>query len=617
MAKRQTIKNHIQETNLYRSRSLVVSLIIIFMLFILLARVGYLQVLMYQDYRTLSNQNRIKIVPLPPNRGLIYDRNNVILAENRSVFSLEIIPERVKNIDLVLEDIQQVLTKITDDHIDDFKQRLKSSRRFEQVTLFSGLDDIDKALIAVNLHKYPGVSIEARIQRYYPFGETMVHMLGYVGRINDRELATIDSDNYRATRHIGKVGLEKFYEDQLHGKIGYQEIETDVRGRVLRVLKRKDPVPGKDLYLNIDSRLQLEASRLMSNKRGVIVATDPNNGHVLALVSAPGYDPNPFVSGISTTAYNKLLASPDRPLFNRALRGQYAPASTVKPMLGLLGLEKGIVSASTRIWDIGYFQLKEGERRYRDWRPEGHGWVTMKTAIRDSCDTYFYEMALNLGIDNISKGMETFGFGDYTGIDMGEEVPALMPNRGWKQATENMPWFPGETVIIGIGQGYWTATPLQIVNATAAIANDGYIYPLSIAYAMGNDGVKEALSIDTLKHPVFNFKPENMQLIQDGMRSVNQFRGSAFGAFKGANFTSAGKSGTAQLATIAQDEEYDEEKVAERLRDNALFVAYAPFEKPQITVAVIAENLGGGSRHAAPLARQILEYYLELNDKDE
>lgn len=617
MAKRQTIKNHIQETNLYRSRSLVVSLIIIFMLFILLARVGYLQVLMYQDYRTLSNQNRIKIVPLPPNRGLIYDRNNVILAENRSVFSLEIIPERVKNIDLVLEDIQQVLTKITDDHIDDFKQRLKSSRRFEQVTLFSGLDDIDKALIAVNLYKYPGVSIEARIQRYYPFGETMVHMLGYVGRINDRELATIDSDNYRATRHIGKVGLEKFYEDQLHGKIGYQEIETDVRGRVLRVLKRKDPVPGKDLYLNIDSRLQLEASRLMSNKRGVIVATDPNNGHVLALVSAPGYDPNPFVSGISTTAYNKLLASPDRPLFNRALRGQYAPASTVKPMLGLLGLEKGIVSASTRIWDIGYFQLKEGERRYRDWRPEGHGWVTMKTAIRDSCDTYFYEMALNLGIDNISKGMETFGFGDYTGIDMGEEVPALMPNRGWKQATENMPWFPGETVIIGIGQGYWTATPLQIVNATAAIANDGYIYPLSIAYAMGNDGVKEALSIDTLKHPVFNFKPENMQLIQDGMRSVNQFRGSAFGAFKGANFTSAGKSGTAQLATIAQDEEYDEEKVAERLRDNALFVAYAPFEKPQITVAVIAENLGGGSRHAAPLARQILEYYLELNDKDE
>lgn len=616
MVPRQTIKNHIHETNLYRNRAVIVSIIIVIMLGVLLGRVAYLQLVKFADYQTLSNQNRIKVEPLAPNRGRIYDRNGVILAENRLVFSLEVIPDKARNLDDTLYKLQSLLNTITSDHVEAFKTRLKSSRRFESIPLLTGLTDTDKAIIAVNQHQLPGVTIQARLQRYYPFGETMVHMLGYVGRINERELATIDEDNYRATRHIGKVGLEKFYEDKLHGTIGYQEVETDVRGRVLRILDRKDPIPGNDLYLHVDSQLQLEARRLLADKRGVVIAVDPNNGGVLALVSTPGYDPNPFVSGISSKAYQKLLNSSDRPLFNRALRGQYSPGSTIKPMLGLLALEQGVVTPETKYWDEGYFQLEGDDHRYRDWRPEGRGWVTMASAIWDSCDTYFYDLAVKLGIDRISEGMQYFGFGDYTNIDMGEEVPALMPDRGWKQANQNVPWFPGETVIIGIGQGYWTSTSLQLASATAAIANGGWRLNLSLGKTIGHSGDQRPLQTDDTRRPIFPFAEENMALIQKAMRSVNQYRGTAFDAFRGAKFTSAGKSGTAQVKSIGQDEEYDEETVEERFRDNALFVAYAPFEEPTIAVVVIVENvIGGGSSVAAPIARQILEYHLQTNNQ--
>ncbi len=615
MARRQTIKNHIQETNLYRSRLFIVSILVIFMMGVLLTRVAYLQVFKNTDYQTQSNQNRIKLEPLPPNRGRIYDRNGVILAENRLVFSLEIIPEKVQDMDALLAKLQTLLPQVSADIIERFTQRLRASRRFESVPLLTGLNESEQAVLAVNQHALPGVVTRARIQRYYPFSETMVHMLGYVGRINDRELATIDQDNYRATRHIGKVGLEKYYEDELHGTIGYQEVETDVRGRVIRVLDRKNPVPGMDLHLHMDSRLQLEARRLLDDMRGVAIAVDPRNGGILALVSTPGYDPNPFVSGISTTGYQALLNSPDRPLFNRALRGQYSPGSTIKPMLGLLALEEGLVTAKTRMWDKGYFQLENDEHRYRDWKPEGHGWVNMLVAIRDSCDTYFYDLAVKLGIDRIAQGMKAFGFGQSTLLDMGEEVPALMPDRGWKQASRGVRWFPGETVIVGIGQGYWTSTPLQLVRATAAIANNGLLYPLSLGAKLANDNDNQLLRLDKQPDNIFPFKAQNMTLIQNTMKAVNEFPGSAFEAFKDARFTSAGKSGTVQLKSIAQDEEYDEELIDERLRDNALFVAYAPFEEPTIAVVVILENQGGGSKQAAPVARQIIEYYLELEDQ--
>ncbi len=617
MARRQTIKNHILETNLYNSRTLVVSILVFSLLMLLVGRMLYLQVNSFQDLQTLSNQNRIKVTPIAPNRGLIYDRKGVILAENRSVFSLELTPEKIRDIDVTLKQLQEILPTITDDKVELYKESSKYKRRFNQTTLITDLTETDRALFAVNQYRFPGVSVEARLVRHYPFGENMVHSLGYVGRINERELAAIDSSNYRATRHIGKVGLEKFYENILHGTIGYQEVETDVRGRVLRVLSRKAPIPGKDIMLNLDSRLQMEANRLLKGKRGVVIALNPDTGAVLSLVSTPAYDPNAFVNGISSKAYSKLLNSQDRPLFNRALRGQYSPGSTIKPMLGLLALEENIITPAFKIWDKGYFQLEGKERKYRDWKRKGHGWVNLTRSIIHSCDTFFYEVALKLGIDRIYDGMISFGFGELTNIDMGEEVPALMPSRGWKRADRNQPWYPGETVIIGIGQGYWNATPLQLASAAAVLANGGLRNNLSLANAIGDRGEMEVVEIAPVEQQIFDFKKANMDLVRKAMRGVNAPGGTAYSAFRTAEFTSAGKSGTVQLAAMAQDlEEYDEEKVAERHRDNALFIAFAPFKKPKIVVAVILENEGGGSTNAGPIARKVMQFYLEQETAD-
>ncbi len=616
MMRRQNIKDHIQETNLFNSRILAVSIIVFILLMVLVGRMLYLQINQHHNLQTLSNQNRIKVTPIAPNRGLIYDRNGTILAENRLVFSLELIPEKIKNLDEILVQLKAVLPVITDEHIERFHKIRRARREFISTILISGLTENDRALFSVNQYRFPGVSIEARSTRYYPFGEVMVHSLGYVGRINERDLLRIDQNNYLATRHIGKVGLEKFYETRLHGTIGYQEVETDVRGRVLRVLNQQPPVPGEDIKLSLDSLLQLEVSRLMKGKRGAVIALVPNTGAILALVSAPAYDPNPFVTGISSKAYSALLNSEDRPLFNRALRGQYSPGSTIKPMLGLLALEDGVIGPSTRIWDNGYYQLEDKERRYRDWKKEGHGWVNLTRAIIHSCDTFFYEVALKLGIDKISDAMSTFGFGELTDIDMGEEVPALMPSRGWKIADRNQPWYPGETIIIGIGQGYWNTTPLQLASATAVMANGGHRYKLSLAKEIGPRDNMVQVSENPVEQPIFKFTEKNMNLVRNAMRGVNAPGGTAYSAFKTAPFSSGGKSGTVQLTTIAQDEEYDETKIAEKHRDNALFIAFAPFNEPKIAVAVVIENAGGGSTNAAPIARKVMEYYINLENKN-
>lgn len=615
MARRLTIKDHIRETNLYNARTLIIGIMVLLLLFVLVGRMLYLQVDRHQELQTLSNKNRIKVIPIAPNRGLIYDRNGVILAENRLVFSLEVIPERIDDLSQLLSDLQSILPNITDDHVEQFHKSRRYRKRFDQTILISGLTEDERAIFAVDQYRYPGVSIEARLTRYYPFGETMVHSLGYVGRINERDLANIDKVNYRATHHIGKVGLEKFYENILHGSIGYQEVETDVRGRVLRTLSRKDPIPGEDIHLNIDSRLQLEVTRLLAGRKGAVIAVEPSTGAVLSLVSSPAYNPNAFVRGISSKAYSALLNSDDRPLFNRALRGQYSPGSTIKPMLGLLALENGIITPATKIWDKGYFQLEDKEHRYRDWKKEGHGWVNLTKAIIHSCDTFFFEMALKLGIDQIYEGMKGFGFGELTNIDMGEEVPALMPSRMWKQGARNQPWYPGETIIIGIGQGYWNVTPLQLASAVAVLANGGERYDLSLASSIGTGEHLDEIITQPSEHQIFDFKPKNMTLVTKAMRAVNAPGGTAYEAFRTANFTSAGKSGTVQLKAIAQDEEYDETKVAKRYRDNALFVAFAPFENPQVAVSVIIENAGGGSTNAAPVAREVMEFYLKLEQE--
>jgi len=517
---RQTIKDHIRESNLFNSRIVAVSVIVIVMIFILIGRMVYLQINQHQDLQTRSNQNRIKVIPIAPNRGLIFDRNGIILAENRLDFSLEIIPEKIKDLDSLLAELQSILPIISDDDVIQFHKSRRTRKRFDSTILVSGLTETERALFAVNQYRFDGVSIQSRLTRFYPFGEHFVHSVGYVGRINERDLLTIDQNNYLATRHIGKLGLEKYYESVLHGTIGYQEVETDVRGRVIRVLNNQPPIPGKDIILNLDSQLQIEVARLMKGKRGAVVTVVPDTGAVLSIVSVPSYDPNPFVTGISRKAYSKLLNSDQRPLFNRALRGQYSPGSTVKPMLGLLALEEGIIEPASRIWDQGFFQIEGNDHRYRDWLKRGHGWVNLTRAIIHSCDTFFYGVALKLGIDRISDAMTMFGFGELTNIDMGEEVPALMPSRGWKRAMKNQPWYPGETVIIGIGQGYWNTTPLQLASAVAVMANGGTRYDFRLARSIGMRNAMKPVNDTSRQHEIFNFSKKNMDLLRNAMRGV-------------------------------------------------------------------------------------------------
>ncbi|TQV85445.1 penicillin-binding protein 2 [Aliikangiella coralliicola] len=613
-----SFKDHYQERKLLISRSIIAFAVVVVMLCALLIRSWHLQVVKYEDYQTRSNDNRISIQPLPPKRGLIYDRNGILLAENRSIYSLEIIPEQV-------DDLEATLTRllstglIEEKHKKKFLKDLRGQRRFKSIAIKSRLSEQEVARFSVDRFKFPGVRIEARLVRFYPFGAELVHALGYVGRINDRELGQIDQANYKATRHIGKVGLEKFYEDQLHGTIGFRRVEIDVQGRVIgKPLFEKPPVPGRNLRLSLDIRLQKVAAAAMGVDRGSVVAIDPRNGEVLALVSNPGYDPNEFVTGISTANFKKLMNSEDRPLFNRALRGLYSPGSTIKPHIGWIGLEKGLITPQSTVADPGYWVIpNEEERVYRDWNRRGHGLkVDLNMAIIESCDPYFYDLAYRMGIDTLSKNMLDFGFGQYTGIDMGEEVPGIMPSRQWKRDTRKIPWFPGETVITGIGQGYWIATPLQLANAIGQLGIGGTRYQLNLVneYQVENEWVK-VIPEPSEKQADFS-NAANLSVVQRAMRRVTQFpRGTAKTAFKDSQYQSAGKTGTVQLVTQAE-EKYDANKVAKRLRDNAVYVGYAPYDKPEIAVAIVVENAGHGGSEAAPIARQLLDEYFNNKKSD-
>ncbi|TQV74144.1 penicillin-binding protein 2 [Aliikangiella marina] len=585
------------------------------MLIALVMRSWYLQVVKHEDYQTRSNDNRISVQPIAPKRGLIFDRNGVLLAENRSVYSLEIIPEQVADIDNTLVKLKQ-LALIEEKHQTAFKSKLRGIRRFKSVVVKSRLNEEEVAVFSVNRHQFPGVRIEARLVRHYPFGEELVHALGYVGRINDRELARIDQANYQATRHIGKVGLEKFYEDHLHGTIGFRRVETDVQGRVIgEPLFEKPPVPGNNLRLSIDIRLQQVAAEAMGDYRGSVVAIDPRNGEILALVSNPGYDPNGFVTGISVSDYQKLTTSSDRPLFNRALRGLYSPGSVIKPHLGWVGLESKLITTKSTVPDPGFWIIPNEEQRlYRDWKKDGHGEaVDLRLAIVQSCDPYFYDLAYRMGIDTLSKYMRSFGFGQYTGIDMGEEVPGIMPSREWKRAERKMPWFPGETVITGIGQGYWISTPLQMANSIAQLGIGGTRYNLHlVTHIQDGDSWKTTPIVPAENQADFSNK-DNLKAVQNAMRRVNLYPlGTAKTAFSGAKYTSAGKTGTVQLTS--QTEDYDETKVEEQYRDNAMYLGYAPFETPEIALAVVVENAGHGGDKAAPVARKVLDEYFRARD---
>ncbi|WP_026375144.1 penicillin-binding protein 2 [Aestuariibacter salexigens] len=611
-AKRMTIKDHTAEANLFARRTVVALLIVGVMLSVLVSNLYVLQIKKFQDYQTRSNGNRIKVLPVAPNRGLIYDRKGRLLAENRPVYSLEIVPEQVEDIDGVVAELSAMLD-ISDDEIKDFEQSLKRVRRFKPVALRSRLSEQDVARFAAQQHRFPGVSIEARLTRFYPYADALTHVLGYVARINKKDLQKLreagQEDNYAATHDIGKQGVERYHEDLLHGEVGYQQVEVNSQGRIIRVLDFDPPTPGQDIVLNIDIDLQMEARKALEGRRGSVVALDPRTGGVMALYSNPSYDPNLFVHGISSKDYSALLNSPDRPLINRATQGQYPPASTIKPHLALVGLEEGIIDSETTLFDRGRYQLKNVSHVWRDWKKYGHGQVDVVKSVEVSCDIFFYDLAYRLGIDRISDAMQQFGFGDYTGIDLYEESDANMPSRGWKRARHNEPWYIGDTISVGIGQSYWTATPLQLADSLMALVNKGSRYvPQIIRGNLVDDEVQLQPVKELRPIPVKN--EENWDIVLDSLYgTVNREHGTARSAFSGAHYISGGKTGTAQLFSIGQDEEYEEENVAKHLRDNAMYIGYAPIDAPEIVVAVALENAGGGSSNAAPVARQIMDFH--------
>ncbi len=611
--KRQTIRDHSAEANLFARRATVAFFIVVCMLGIVLNNLYSLQVEQYDDYQTRSNGNRIKVLPVAPNRGLIFDRNGVLLAENRPVFSLEITPEETNDLDDTLSRLSTLMA-ITDDERENFESKLKGQRRFKPIAIRTKLSEEDVALFSASKHLFPGVQIEARLARYYPYKETLTHLLGYVARINKKDLQKLveagQEANYAATHDIGKLGIEKYHEELLHGSVGYQQVEVNNQGRIIRVMNVDPPVPGKDIVLNIDIELQLAAQQALADQRGAVVVTDIKTGGVLALYSNPSYDPNLFVHGISRKNYAALLNSPDRPLINRATQGQYPPASTVKPHLALVGLEEGIITEDYTIMDGGRYQLPNVSHVWRDWKKWGHGKVNVSKAIEVSCDTYYYDLAYKLGIDKISEAMYEFGFGDFTGIDLYEESDANMPSRGWKRARFNQPWYIGDTIPVGIGQSFWTTTPIQLAHSLNTLVNRGERYiPQIIRGFKKADNSVDVLPLKTLRPLQFK-QQENIDIVLNAMHDVvHGSEGTARSVFKDAPYQSAGKTGTAQLFSVGQDEKYDADKVDERLRDNAMYVGYAPFEAPEISVTVVLENAGGGSSNAAPVAREIMDFY--------
>ncbi len=601
------LKDHEKDARLIRKRALVGGSVFLMLTLVLIARMYYLQVIQYEYHSTLAENNRIHVQPIPPNRGLIYDRNGVIIADNRPSFSLTLTRERAGDWEKVLDVIVEVLELPPDDR-ELFERRVKQGRRpFEPVPVLFELSEEQIARLAVNQFRLPGVEVVAQLVRHYPQREHFAHSVGYVGRINERELKELDPVEYSGTHHIGKTGIERFYEDELHGKVGYEEVETNARGRVLRVLNRTDPLPGRDVVLTLDVHLQEVAENALGGRRGAVVAIQPQTGEVLAMVSQPSFDPNPFVTGISFKAYAELRDSIDRPLYNRVLRGLYPPGSTIKPMVAVAGLDAGVVTPSSRVFDPGFYQLPNNSHKYRNWNRTGDGWVDLNMAIMRSNDTYFYDLAHKMGIDRLHDYMSRFGIGQRVSLDMFEETAGLMPSRDWKRARYRQPWYPGETLILGIGQGYMQATPLQLAQATALVATKGKWVRPHLARTI--DG---SLPHDPNPMPDIVLRdPKYWDYAREGMESVmHGARGTARKVGDAAAYRIAGKSGTAQVVAIKQGEKYDRSKVQERHRDHALFVGFAPADNPQIVVAVMVENGESGSGVGAPVVKQVMDAWL-------
>ena len=605
------LKDSTNENQLFSRRVIVAWIAVMVAIFVIIGRLIFLQVVAHDRYTTLSENNRLKIRPLPPNRGLIYDRNGVLLANNRVSYSLEIIPEQVKDLEKLLSELSQIIA-ISATDIAQFKKRWQQTRSFIPVPLRYQLTEEEKDRFSVQNYRFSGVQISSNLNRYYPLGPIGVHVIGYVGRINEQELEIIDKSNYLGSNYIGKTGVEAYYEKELHGKTGFQQVETNVQGRTIRILESMPSVPGKNLYLNIDIDLQQYTENLVADHRAALVAIEPNSGGVLALVSMPYYDPNWFVEGIDIKTYRELRDSPARPLFNRAIRGQYPPGSTIKPFVGLAGLEYGIRTERSRTWCRGWYNLKGQSHRYRDWKKSGHGSMNLHSAIEQSCDVYFYDLAYDLGIDRLYSFLTRFSFGKKTGIDISGELSGLIPSPEWKQKLLGKQWYAGETIIAGIGQGYMLTTPLQLAVATATLSVRGQFKQPRVVFAMeAEESFNEMNLVPTYQETLSLKRESYWNAAISGMKAVvHGSRGTARRVGLRSPYHFAGKTGTAQVISIKQNERYNAKRIAKKFHDHALFVAFAPIDEPKIALAIIVENGGGGSKTAAPIAKQVMDYYL-------
>lgn len=604
------IKDSFRESRVFSSRLTITVIGIAILSLVLLARLVYLQIVSYGHYETLSQKNRINSLPLPPVRGLILDRNGVVLAQNFPVYTLEITPELAGDMESLITDIGRLI-EISASDLERFNKQRKKRPKFEPQVLRTHLSDAEAARIAVKRPFMPGVELQVRLQRHYPLGTLGIHTLGYVGRISENDQRTIDTSRYRGTQYIGKLGIEKSYESILLGRVGIERNEVNAYGRKLREVSRIAPVAGKNLYLNIDIRLQALAENALAEKRGAVVAIEPSSGAVLTFASVPTYDPNQFVNGIDQASYKSLLDNIDKPLINRALNGQYAPGSTIKPFLGLAGLALGKITTTTEVNCKGWFSLPGSRHRFRDWKKTGHGITNLKKAITESCDVYFYTLATKLGIELMTQSLAPFGFGRKTGIDLALESKGLLPTQEWKDARDE-PWYAGDTVIVGIGQGAILVTPLQLATATAMIANNGVRMQPILRFASENP-VTHKINRFTpkVKNRLPDFVLPYLPAIQEAMVNVvHGKKGTGRRIGWNAKYKIAGKTGTSQVKGIKQNEVYNRNLTPERFRDHALFIAYAPADDPKIAVAVIVENGEHGSSAAAPIARKLMDEYL-------
>ncbi|KKI47041.1 MAG: peptidoglycan DD-transpeptidase MrdA [Hafnia sp.] len=606
---RNPFRDYSAESALFIRRALVAFLGILILSGVLVFNLYHLQILRFEDYKTRSNENRIKLVPIAPSRGMIYDRNGTPLAFNRTIYQLEVMPEKVDDLKAELDALRSIVD-LTDEDLDNFQKERKRSRRFTSIPVKTALNEVQVARFAVNQFRFPGFEVKGYQRRFYPYGSALTHVIGYVSKINDKDVERLDKDgklaNYAATHDIGKLGIERYYEDVLHGKTGYEEVEVNNRGRVIRQLHEQPPQAGKDIYLTLDLNLQRYLEQLLAGSRAAVVVSDPRTGGILAMVSNPSYDPNLFVDGISSKEYQRLLNDPNRPLINRATQGLYPPASTVKPYIAVSALSAGVITKNYSLFDPGWWQLPGSEKRFRDWKKWGHGRLNVTKALEESADTFFYQVAYDMGIDRLSEWLSKFGYGQYTGIDLSEERSGLMPTREWKQKRYKKPWYQGDTIPVGIGQGYWTATPIQMSKALNTLINDG------------NMKVPHLLNSTRINGQLVPYKQQDAvqigdihsgywEIAKDGMYGVaNRANGTAHKYFANAPYKIAAKSGTAQVFGY---ETYNAHTLAEHLRDHKLMTAFAPYDNPQVSVAIILEN-GGAGPAVGTIVRQILDHIM-------